>query len=277
MARRFTEATIPAGHSLEFYLGISVRPPYPQDAQIGRLLHNLSNVPEYMHPNNLDRECSQTVVNEMTLAIFWLIRLKWQSKFKFPKSFLQRFEAKPKAIETALKPAGEWLKALLQLCMETAVIAHRKDSNVPADAAGWLCAIVLEVAAIGGIHRALLGYYEPEGEIGKCSKRNLARETNKIVGRINGKERPATTARPFGMLLDVSIVSPEQNDLFRRGPFSDFIKATRNYLKAMTKEPYSTIYIADDIVRGKVVGQSLYRNLDNGGRKQKIISETLAA
>lgn len=169
----------------------------------------------------------------MQVALHWMIRHKWSSKYKIP--------ATRKLIQ-ATEKTGNWLKCIRELCdgcHEFGSLGGLNDYETPHE---WFRKIMFEFFVYG--QQVVLYSLYPVGEFEqvakeqKGTKRYEIRILNQICSQIRGYEEPLRPRFALGQLICMSMKLAEPRiaydlDTFRKQKYTPFVKAFREMISEM--------------------------------------------
>lgn len=228
-------------------LGFDKSPPYPQSALLGELFYDLTHIYK-CGANEAQSALLQQVSEELILGVWWVIKLEWNSGFKFP---LPKKTTGKVALKKRTKPCGEWLQSVLHLAKKTITFYNFSGAELEhSSAAYWFHCIVKELAVTGGFSAVLPGLYPIQAP----SKSPLLRKPGELnqyafIGDLDSCcSRMKSFENPYGSGALTSLVRKGsqiaiKNDQFKKGAWDDFVKATRAYIRQMDTPDYQSTYI----------------------------------
>lgn len=254
-------------------LGFNQSPPYPQSALLGELFYDLTMIYR-CGLNSAQKALLQQTSEELILGMWWVIKLEWNSKFKFP---LPKKVKSKNVLKARTKPCGEWLQSVLHLAEKTITFSDFGSTDIGyASAAYWFHCIVKELAVTGGLSAVLPSLY-PTSEPTELARLTGPGELNKeasiyrlhdACSQMKALDRPCGSGNLATLVRYGSQVA-KKNDQFKKGAWNNFLKATRAYVKQMGTPEYQAAYIVESKSKGPEARQS---RPGKGKGFQKMIS-----
>lgn len=219
--------------------------PPPWDESLPPLLAGVLTLPSEIAAR-IPEEYLRRNADEIQAAIHWVIRLKWNSKHKVPGR---------RAFVTEVKPTGEWLKTLLNLCMEAQTLLGLANRTVRFnDAAEWFTAIIQELLYLGK-QTVIVNLYPPANpdaamqkvQASPAKKRSEIDLLNAACSGFKDLSRPTDGVGKlaFADLVSTAKLLAEENDLFRKQVYMPFCAALRAMIAAMSGAKFASLGFED--------------------------------
>lgn len=235
------------GQEVDEHLGITY-PPYPIGLAVGSIIFDLNHLHECV-----EGEGHQVILNgkamEAKEAFYHFIRARWPQALKSPKR-----------LSSATKPLGVWYEATYDLCVQVAPYIPI-NGKLGVDGAYWFQRCVKEVTAGGGPIAMLDLLYPPTTNSGakgrgtaKGNKQKLTTYMNALISRIKNLEKPKACFLGgdvgqygyFGSLLLYAVTAAGKDHKIQSVELRAFIKATRDYAKAVGGKYYVEFFVDDE-------------------------------